>query len=113
MWNDIGSFLSEQCQRRNLSWNEASLAAGLDHGAISRFVGGTVPSAASCTKLARFFGVPDPIVLRLAGHLNTAHDNETIDPEVEAIARRIGAAKPEQRDKVMRIVLTALENEDL
>jgi transcriptional regulator with XRE-family HTH domain len=68
MWSDLASFLDEQCKQRNLSWREASLQAGLDHGAISRFIRGTQPNTATSHKLAKFFGVDPDIVLQLAGH---------------------------------------------
>jgi len=107
MWNDMGSFLSERCKSRNLSWREASLGAGLDHGAISRFIGGTKPSTDSCIKLARYFGVADDIVLHLAGYLD--REQGALDPEVEAIARKIGEVPANRRDKVMNAILSILD----
>lgn len=68
MWSDLAVFLDNQCKKRGLSWREASLGAGLDHGAISRFIRGTTPSPDSCQKLAAFFGVPEDVLLVLAGH---------------------------------------------
>lgn len=68
MWTGLAQFLDDQCKQRGLSWREASLKAGLDHGAISRFISGTTPSPASCRKLATLFGVEEDLVLVLAGH---------------------------------------------
>lgn len=66
---DLRTFLLQQCEERDLSLRQASLRAGLDHSAVSRFVNGTRPTRESSAKLARFFGVPEGYVLLLAGHV--------------------------------------------
>ncbi len=48
----------DQLHSSNVSAREASLAAGLSHGAISRYLSGSRPSAAACKKLADYFEVP-------------------------------------------------------
>lgn len=67
--NKFQRWLLREINERNLSMREASLKAGLDHGAISRFLDKTQPSLESCRKLAVFFDVPNGLVLFLAGHL--------------------------------------------
>lgn len=110
MWTDLASFLSEECKRRNLSWREASLGAGLDHGAISRFIGGGVPNTESCKKLSSYFKVSEDTILSLAGHRNIG--DQELDPEIAAIAKRIGEVPPDRRNRVMRTVLSILEAEE-
>lgn len=88
MLSGLAQFLNDQCNQRGLSFREASLQAGLDHGAISRFIAGTQPSRANCKKLAKFFGVSNKLVLQLAGHDTEdgdADDQSLEDLESEAV----------------------------
>lgn len=110
MWSDLASFLSEQCEIRHVSWREASLGAGLDHGAISRFIKGQQPSTESCKKLSSYFKVSEDTLLSLAGHRDIG--DQELDPEIVAIAKRIGKVPPDRRNKVMRTVLSILEAEE-
>jgi transcriptional regulator with XRE-family HTH domain len=71
----LKDWLLDQMHQRNETAREASLAAGLSHGAISRFLNGNRPSAASCGALAAHFGVPKELILQLAG-LITLPDSE-------------------------------------
>jgi transcriptional regulator with XRE-family HTH domain len=70
----LARWLAEQMATRNLSTREASTGAGLDHGAVSRFMTGTVPAPRTCKKLARFFAVPEEFILQLAGHIEPPPD---------------------------------------
>jgi len=61
--------LEELCQARNESYRRASLAAGLDHGAVHRFVRGNCrPHRESCIALAHHFGLNPNEMLVAAGH---------------------------------------------
>jgi len=64
----LSQFLVTVCEERDESFRQASLGAGLDHAAISRFVGGTRPRFESCLKLARYFRIDQRVLLRLAGY---------------------------------------------
>ena len=65
---NLAEFLISECRDRDMSWRQASLKAGLDHSAISRFIRGTQPSPLSCAKLADYFGYSLDHMLVLAGH---------------------------------------------
>jgi transcriptional regulator with XRE-family HTH domain len=61
--------LEELRQDRNESYREASLAAGLDHGALHRFVRGQRrPNRESCIALANHFDINPNELLVAAGH---------------------------------------------
>jgi hypothetical protein len=61
--------LEELCQAHNESYRQASLAAGLDHGAVHRFVkGNRRPHRESCIALAHHFGLNPNELLAAAGH---------------------------------------------
>ena len=62
-------FLLRECEKRNLSFRQASLRAGLDHGAVSRYVNGTRLARRSAKKLAKFFGVLEREMLVMTGHM--------------------------------------------
>ena len=63
------ALLEELCQARNESYRQASLAAGLDHGAVHRFVkGNRRPHRESCIALAHHFGLNPNELLAAAGH---------------------------------------------
>ena len=61
--------LEELRQARNESYREASLAAGLDHGALHRFVRAQRrPNRESCIALAHHFQINPNELLVAAGH---------------------------------------------
>lgn len=67
----IAAWLVEECEKRNLSWSQASLRAGLSRGTVSAIINGQQPGLEVCKALAQFFNVPIEHLLRLAGHLPT------------------------------------------
>ena len=83
----LARWLLDQLRERNLSERQASDGAGLDHGAISRYVAGTQASPENCGKLADFFGVAREQVLYLAGHINPPPDHDLFVKQVGALAR--------------------------
>jgi transcriptional regulator with XRE-family HTH domain len=107
MWSDLATFLDAQCKERGLSWREASLKAGLDHAAISRFIRGTTPSPESCRKLAVFFGVPEDIVLSLAGHKSELPDEDEIKSQAIRAIEYLMRQLPENRQReILEMVRT-------
>ena len=93
----LRDFLIDQCQKRNLSWRQASLQAGLDHNAISRFVNGARPSRQSTEKLAHFFGVALPQMLALVGYMIPP---ESFTPQTELewlLLEKFRSLSPEQQ----------------
>ena len=65
----VAQYLIDLCEARGESWREASVKAGMSHGALSAIIGGWMkPSVATCLKLANHFGVAPNELLALAGH---------------------------------------------
>jgi len=66
----LAEFLEALLKERNESYREASLRAGLDHGAIRRYIRrGQRPARTSLLALADHFGVNPNDLLVLAGYL--------------------------------------------
>jgi len=69
---DLGEFLEKACKLRQKAVTRASEEAGLSRNSISSFIlGSRRPSVDSVHALARYFGVPERNILRLAGHTDT------------------------------------------
>ena len=66
----VRDWLLQVLAKTNETPRQASIAAGLGHGAISSYLNGDRPSPDSCRKLAEHFGVPVSYVLALAGHVD-------------------------------------------
>ncbi|PKO12299.1 MAG: hypothetical protein CVU39_24970 [Chloroflexi bacterium HGW-Chloroflexi-10] len=59
--------IKELLQKKNLSYREAALEAGLDHQAIRRILAGHQPSMTNCILLADYFEFNPNEFLELAG----------------------------------------------
>lgn len=67
--DELASWLSEQLNQRGWSARELARRAGVSHTAVVRAANGqSVPGWQICLKLAQALGVPDDIVLDLAGY---------------------------------------------
>ena len=67
--NPFIRWLDESVRAAHLSRREASRRAGLTDSAVHSYLTGRRnPSPDACSRLARFFGVAEDIVLSLAGH---------------------------------------------
>jgi transcriptional regulator with XRE-family HTH domain len=73
---DFQRWLEGELDKRNLSARKASLGAGLGHAQVGRYRNGKRPSAESCRTLARYFGVPEQFLLRLAGYVAPAEGED-------------------------------------
>lgn len=82
---ELRSWLASECERRNLTWREASIRAGVNPGAISAVMTGSKPGLQMCISLAESFDVAPEYVLRLAGHLPPANS----DPMAPLAAQRM------------------------
>ncbi len=94
----LTEWLLEACRKRNLSWREASIKAGVDKGAISAIMRGAQPGLEVCKGLAGLFRVPPEDVLRLAGHLPPNPAAAPV-PELVMLMRQVGELPhPVQRE---------------
>lgn len=110
----LATLLERWLEERDLSQRQASLEAGLDRGALSRFIGeGRRPSRHSLIMLADYFGVNPNRLLELVGYesleiFETAR--EGIPPEVAGLVERLQAiADPVQRSKVIAALEVILD----
>ena len=77
---DLGEFLTEACRLRGKRITVASVEAGLSRNALSSYVTGKRrPSATSTYKLARYLGVPQAQIMRLAGLEVAGVDQELLE----------------------------------
>ncbi len=113
----LAEYLDGLRQERNESFREASLAAGLDHGALLRYVRKqNRPTRESCIALADHFGVNPNEVLTRAGY-DPLHffDRSLIDPsalapEVAEVAAFLNRLSPlARRREVCRAVRDLVE----
>jgi len=109
--SDLSRWLLDETEKRDLSMRQASLQAGLDHGAVSRFVKGTVPSPESCERLADFFNVPHMHVMELAGHVHLPPSFPDLDEESQAILVLLGRVNSGKREHLIRQILTLIKLE--
>jgi lambda repressor-like predicted transcriptional regulator len=83
-------------QKKNESYREASLRAGLDHQAIRRIFAGKQPQMHVCILLADHFGINPNEFLEMAGwptlkafNMSSLSD-ETLPPESVEVAKSLG-----------------------
>lgn len=110
-------YLKRLLAERNESYRQASLGAGLDRGAVWRFIEQeTRPHRDACILLAQHFGVNPNEMLQAAGYepiplfdLSLA-DPDEYPPEVKAVARALARiAEPERRRAVCEAVRVLLD----
>ena len=116
MMQELQAWLMMECERRNLSWAEASRRVGVAPNTISGIMSGQRPGLEVCKALAGYFDRPPETVLRLAGHLPPIPDRNEIDPELRhkadellAIWRRLRNLDAESAERVMRIAVLQAE----
>jgi hypothetical protein len=111
----LADYLDGQRQAHNESFREASLAAGLDHGAMLRYVKHhTRPTRESCIALADHFGVNPNEILTRAGY-DPLHffDRSLVDPaelasEVAELALYLNRLSPLARRREVCQAVRAL-----
>ena len=84
---DLGDFLTRACQLRGKARTTAGVEAGLSRNAFSSYVlGYRRPSAESAYKMARYFGVSQGSIMKLAG-LEVAELDEELLQGVDELVR--------------------------
>jgi transcriptional regulator with XRE-family HTH domain len=119
----LADYLEELRQARNESYREASLAAGLDHGALLRYTKKrSRPTRESCITLADHFGVNPNEILTRAGYDplqifdRSLVDPDALAPEVEELAAFLNTLSPLARRRevcnAVRELVTAISQGD-
>ena len=84
---DLGEFLTRACQLRGKPLTVASAEAGLSRTAFTSYIGGRRrPSAQSACKMARYFGVSQASIMKLAG-IQVAELDQELLQEVDELVR--------------------------
>lgn len=97
------------------SYRQASLAAGLPHNAIFKYLKGVRPGRDACIALADHFGVNPNELLQAAGYEplhffdRTTEKSEELSPEVQELAERLQQIKdPVARRRLMEAMETLI-----
>jgi len=121
-YRPIAERLKKLTEQANSTSREVSLGAGLDHGAVSRFINGEGrPGRGACIQLAVFFDINPNELLGLAGYelmpifdLSLTDPNE-FPPEVKRVAKALtDITDAPVRQRVCKAIMILLnEHEDL
>ena len=111
----LADWLIAECERRHLSWSEASRKAGVSPNTISQIINGTPAGTKRLTALADFFGISPEYLFQLAGLLpKPPAPND--DPEIRRVAqeiiriwRRLKDTDPEAARRLMNIAIVQAE----
>ncbi|MHB0874534.1 MAG: helix-turn-helix domain-containing protein [Anaerolineae bacterium] len=98
---EFAGWLMRELDRRHMSAQEASLAAGMDHAAIHRFLSGTRPSATNTKKLAVYFGVPVDYVRELTGEEEPSPEHVRLATQ---IAELIGGWPEDEQEQALDVI---------
>jgi transcriptional regulator with XRE-family HTH domain len=84
--HDLSEFLRKACALKGKGVTRASVEAGLSRNTMNSYVeGARRPSSASVYRVARYFGVPESDILRLAGLPTSAVRWEQVEGLGEAV----------------------------
>lgn len=107
---ELREWINAECEKRYLSWRQASIRAGINPGAISNIMNGERPGLEVCKALAQSFGTSPEYVLQLAGHL-PAPPKHTIPAEQQAridhiihVWREIAELDPKSLSELLNVV---------
>ncbi|MGB9300279.1 MAG: helix-turn-helix transcriptional regulator [Anaerolineae bacterium] len=94
---DLGEFLRRACQLRGKGLTTAGVEAGLSRNAFSSYVRGRRrPSAESAYKMARYFGVSQASIMKLAGLEVAELDAELLQGVDELVRDMVRALNAEE-----------------
>lgn len=113
----FAAYLSELLEARNESMREASLAAGLNHSAVNRFITDRQrPTRESCIALADHFGLNPNEMLERAGYEpmhffdRSLVDPEAMPPDVLELSRYLRRIRPYgRRRQLCRVIRELLD----
>jgi len=113
--NLLAAWLVEECNKRNLSWAEASRRAGVAANTISQVVNGTPAGPKRLAALAEYFDAPIEQIYQFAGLLPEPDDPDH-DPLVQryaeellAIWRQLRDTNPDAARRLMSITIMQAE----
>jgi transcriptional regulator with XRE-family HTH domain len=92
------------------NWSQADLArhTKLTRSAISKYMGGRTPDDTALRKIAKAFNLPQEIVFRAAGSLQTP----TVDNWSEKMYYKIGQLSGTRREMAERLLDTLLDEQE-
>ena len=111
---ELADWLIRECEKRNLSWTEASRRAGVAPNTISQIVNGTPAGIKRLRALAEYFSVPVMYFQQLAGLVPISPN--TLDPALEAVADQLISIyydlkqlDPDSAERLQRIAVLQAE----
>lgn len=113
--SELGKWLRDQIDRRGLTLNAAAVYAGVGAATISDIINkGHIPRVDTLFRLADYFDVPRPDVLRIAGVLEDVSPDDDPDIrrtvlEITRIWQRLKDTDPEAAARLMRIAIIQAE----
>ena len=94
---DLGEFLRRACQLRDRALTTGGVEAGLSRNAFSSYVHGhRRPSAEAAGKIARYFGVSQTSIMKLAGFEVAELDEELLEGVDELVRDMVRALNAEE-----------------
>jgi transcriptional regulator with XRE-family HTH domain len=94
---NLGEFLRRACQLRGKGVANAGVEAGLSRNAFSSYIGGhRRPSAESAYKIARYFGVSQASIMKLAGLQVAGVDEDLLEGVDEAVRDMVRALNAQE-----------------
>jgi transcriptional regulator with XRE-family HTH domain len=94
---DLGEFLTRACQLRGKPLTVAGVEAGLSRTAFTSYIRGRRrPSAESACKMARYFGVSQASIMKLAGIQVAELDEELLQGVDELVRDMVRALNAEE-----------------
>jgi len=111
--SNLAQWLIEECEKRNLSWAEASRNAGVSPNTISQIVNGVKPGQKRLSALAEYFGASPERVFRMAGLLpdraTTDAQRAELRRKVEHIAELLADLPPDLQDRLADAIIVQAE----
>ena len=94
---DLGEFLRRACQLRGKGVTVAGVEAGLSRNAFGSYIAGRRrPSAEAVGKIARYFGVSQTSIMKLAGFEVAELDEELLEGVDELVRDMVRALNAEE-----------------
>ena len=110
-------YLKGLVQASGLTMRQVSLRAGLDHGAVGRFIRGRHPHRDSCLLLAEVLQVDPNQVLAMAGYQpmpvvdRSLIDPDEFPPEVKELAADLASIPPGRRREIIAALRVVVKSD--
>lgn len=109
MSDELRAWLSKELEKRHWSQRELARQSGISQPLVSQTLSGDVPPSADfCIKVAQALGEAPEKVLRMAGILPPALEDDPTLAEIQDLVRNL---PPSQRKDVLRYIRFLFQND--